>query len=1263
MASLLRLDDRHDPVATIQQWQLRQHNVQVEAVGHSQIANLCQSLLELFREISLNLDINDKVPRSVRVDLNRSRSAFVLWCDGYGIAQGHFDDTFSKASKLRRVVTRTMCHMGEVLTERLVPHIDIWSDKLQDLCLRVRSAQEDAGRGLEDGANSESDDESTSGASSDASFSDDVNEIAQDLRTDTRCLTGLGPLLRNPVFDPEDEKDPAALPTFIWNPTQPYADKIHSRFPQADLTLISHLGNTNYERYLRCQAARDSLEGGNTSKATSLEFGAAGTLISGSKFHDSGIGTSIAPTVSYAETVMSYNNNEGRSVKIPPLPQEARAGVPFDCVACGRKVSIKNSSQWKRHIFSDLQPYACLDMACSHSTKTFASREQWTSHLALDHDMHPKWNAIQCSLCAEETGHGKTAVTQHLARHLEEISLSALPAGVDSNTTTENGSETGDEISERSDSEGLTKDATETGKQAVAQLHRGSSPEPRSPEELKISPQSGSHSYESRPEPDNTNFFESPGKRVEDERIPSAPENEDGLQLGDIEVNERGLAWAYYNDPTVGLDSTINSQYTFSIPASLSIDPPATDPPVDDQDGSNDQRIFEPPLSSLERVDSLPPPTTVSDISEIPLLQYIARPSSPTLDLMVLTDPGPTLFADSPWMAEDSESLDDILNLPSFSDTIPREEQKERRPELLQDPPSILDMNPDVPVSIRHSIELPGHGHPPAPHHTSNQQWAPTPVPPLRLPPIRLHPSPSALQSSPMTTRHTTSVPDEGYQSHPRLDNPLSQVITEPPLEKRLNESEFGSSHRLLPPIDFALAPASDRWARIRKDAVERASQRGPAKPANFNTPSVLQHDQDDDDNEEETIESRVARIKARVAELIGSQENEKADVHPPLPQIQRSPSPTPIYFHHWQPPAAEPGPQSQYQSSGRHSSAGKNLGLVTGDVGDEEMEKADVRPPLAQTRRLPPPTPIYFHHWQPPAAEPGPQSQYKSSGRHSSAGKILDVVAGDAAYEGTNSDLPELNPHDRKMYPVGRNLFDSPANRDVVEHEPSLPTPIDLNVSEPTLNAKLGKPDEPAQTRPKESEDSNSVPPRQYCMCGHAIPFREMAKCDRIGCVVSEWFHIGCLEFVETPRGRVSFSAFRVTMRVCLLIIVSIHYSRAVLFRMCGRSARNAAVADSIVKADSRFRTFSEFVITWVHTFAAIDTVDLRTFATKCGLQDGRTEPFSLGPCLRVGFQAHGSKNKMHPLPSIWNGSTSVIEMLDNKTLYNGESVSLVVI
>ncbi|KAK3987370.1 hypothetical protein QBC44DRAFT_121497 [Cladorrhinum sp. PSN332] len=448
MNSLLKLDDRHDPVANIQQWQLRQSNVQVEAVGHSEISILCQSLIDLFRETLIALGKDNRASKTIQVDLDRSRSAFSLWSDGYGIAQGHFDNTFDKSAKLRRVVTKTLSHIGEALTERLIPRTAIWSDKLQELCLRVRSALEDANRVIEGNVKEESDNESSSGASSHASFGDDLTEIAEDLRIDTRCLVGLGPLLKNPVFDPEGQEVSTELSAFIWSPSRPYADKIQSRFPQADLNLIHHLGNANYERYLRCQAARDSLNHERQLElvATDIEPHIAPTLVSGSNFHDSGIGTSVAPTISYAETIMSYIH-EGRSVRIPFLPQEAKTGKPFDCLACGRKVVIKNSSLWKRHIFSDLQPYICLDMDCSYSKATFASREKWASHLALDHGMDPKWEAIQCFLCAQDTGKGKMAIIKHLSQHLEEISLSALPAGVDSNTTSENGSEIGDEDS------------------------------------------------------------------------------------------------------------------------------------------------------------------------------------------------------------------------------------------------------------------------------------------------------------------------------------------------------------------------------------------------------------------------------------------------------------------------------------------------------------------------------------------------------------------------------------------------------------------------------------------------------------------------------------------------------------------------------------------------------------------------------------------------------------------------------------------------
>ncbi len=51
--------------------------------------------------------------------------------------------------------------------------------------------------------------------------------------------------------------------------------------------------------------------------------------------------------------------------------------------------------------------------------------------------MEPEWKSTNCLLCSQETGDGKATIIQHLAKHLEEISLSALPAGIDSNETSE----------------------------------------------------------------------------------------------------------------------------------------------------------------------------------------------------------------------------------------------------------------------------------------------------------------------------------------------------------------------------------------------------------------------------------------------------------------------------------------------------------------------------------------------------------------------------------------------------------------------------------------------------------------------------------------------------------------------------------------------------------------------------------------------------------------------------------------------------------
>ncbi|KAI9720005.1 MAG: hypothetical protein M1812_003130 [Candelaria pacifica] len=63
-----------------------------------------------------------------------------------------------------------------------------------------------------------------------------------------------------------------------------------------------------------------------------------------------------------------------------------------------------------------------------------------------------------------------------------------------------------------------------------------------------------------------------------------------------------------------------------------------------------------------------------------------------------------------------------------------------------------------------------------------------------------------------------------------------------------------------------------DRWAQIRKNAAERAAAR---ENEDQSRPSQIIRTDEDETSGEETIESRVARIKARVAELTGNMEGQ----------------------------------------------------------------------------------------------------------------------------------------------------------------------------------------------------------------------------------------------------------------------------------------------------------------------------------------------------------------------------------------------------
>jgi hypothetical protein len=88
------------------------------------------------------------------------------------------------------------------------------------------------------------------------------------------------------------------------------------------------------------------------------------------------------------------------------------------------------------HIYQDLQPYVCFYTSCPY-TAAFEDRNTWADHLGLEHGLALQWQSHPCPLCQEHIGPGRGVISGHLAKHMEEISLAALPRDTESETNSE----------------------------------------------------------------------------------------------------------------------------------------------------------------------------------------------------------------------------------------------------------------------------------------------------------------------------------------------------------------------------------------------------------------------------------------------------------------------------------------------------------------------------------------------------------------------------------------------------------------------------------------------------------------------------------------------------------------------------------------------------------------------------------------------------------------------------------------------------------
>ena len=276
--------------------------------------------------------------------------------------------------------------------------------KLDEISFRIRRQKGSNNSDLDSESETDVDDETPKA----------TGDILDQLLTDVECLQELGPALELPSQDSQYQETPRRMADGIFTLTSlPFGESIKHSHPYADIELVERLAEQNVARYIRLHKLRCLNEKEDNSEVLRLD---SHTIAPSSKFQDLGF------EGSHASSFIEKSRQN-----FPPLPDVVKQGRPFPCPACGKMVFMENTTLWKDHLISDLQPYVCVFPGCSFSSTQLerASVSDWAAHLKETHAPANRNNGWQCPLCMKDVASSKFVA--HVGRRLEDIALKTLP--------------------------------------------------------------------------------------------------------------------------------------------------------------------------------------------------------------------------------------------------------------------------------------------------------------------------------------------------------------------------------------------------------------------------------------------------------------------------------------------------------------------------------------------------------------------------------------------------------------------------------------------------------------------------------------------------------------------------------------------------------------------------------------------------------------------------------------------------------------------
>ncbi|EDN05244.1 predicted protein [Histoplasma mississippiense (nom. inval.)] len=283
-------------------------------------------------------------------------------------------------------------------------------------------------------------------------------QLLEDIQVVIKCLYKLSMVIRHPA-----QHDRIKTNVDLSHFTQFDIQHVEQKFPNAERWLVQRLGKaiTKRREYLKGRELHhEKLNHGADATAAALfeddshTEAAQRTLLSETTATTFDYGLVAALHTAAGETdadpapsETSYASTVGDDTKLhfPPIPEEAEHNPDgFECPYCYYLVSIRGPLSWARHIFDDLQPYICTFRDCPTPHQTYSRRRTWFNHEKTAHRAAgfphsdsrfvplqssgpvDSLSAVDCPLCGVRIPN-LHHLERHLARHLEQLALFALP--------------------------------------------------------------------------------------------------------------------------------------------------------------------------------------------------------------------------------------------------------------------------------------------------------------------------------------------------------------------------------------------------------------------------------------------------------------------------------------------------------------------------------------------------------------------------------------------------------------------------------------------------------------------------------------------------------------------------------------------------------------------------------------------------------------------------------------------------------------------